>query len=55
MPKQIALECEVCRAVNFALPIKYFQQTRGLVSNFQQFGNLVFAMAETRFKITAPP
>ena len=29
--KNIALECEVCCGVNFALHIQYFQHTRGLV------------------------
>jgi hypothetical protein len=53
MQKHIALECEVSCGVNFALLIKYFQQTRGLVNNFSQSVNLVFATVETRFMITS--
>ena len=39
--KNIALECEVCCGVNFALRIKYFQQ-------FVNLENLEFEMIETR-------
>ncbi len=52
--KHIAHEYEVCCGVNFALPIQYFQHTRGIVNNFQQYVNFEFATVETPFMITAP-